>query len=185
MLPFLRGSKVLPLAGAILAFTLGAASPACAQDAPVVKAWPKHGAWQTTLVHRPQGGYLCMLNALGRDPHAFGVSFIEMPDHLLFMLDDRRSTERYLPTMTVFIDGREAETFATFNDPPMTSTEPGDAMKVKALIERLAQGKSLSVDARRARYEVGLDGFADAAGQFAACRLAAARLRQDTTGRGE
>jgi hypothetical protein len=67
-------------------------SPASAQ-AREVKNWPAHGAWRTTLIERPTGGYMCMLNGLGREPYAFGVSIINMPEHLMFSVDDRASKE--------------------------------------------------------------------------------------------
>jgi hypothetical protein len=152
-------------------------SPATAQQSnAVVKTWQASGAWTTTLVRRGPNGYLCMLNSLGNEPHSFGASFMEMPGKLLFMIDDRTQGLHYLPTMTVSVDGNEIATYNTFNDPPMTSTAPDDGEKVKALMDRLSQGRTLTVDARRTRYSLSLDGFAAATAQFASCKSEMAKL---------
>jgi hypothetical protein len=164
----------------VIALCLHAPQPASAQ-AREVKSWPAHGAWRVTLIERPTGGYMCMLNGLGRDPHGFGVSIIEMPGHLMFAVDDRNSKQGYMPTMTVSIDGTP-ETFETFNDPPMTATAPKDGMKVRVLISRLAKGQDLSVDARRAQYRISLEGFSSAAAELAACRIEMASLQKGTVG---
>lgn len=147
-----------------------------------VKSWPAHGAWSTTLIERPTGGYMCMLNGLGNNPHSFGVSIIEMPGHLMFAVDDRASKEGYMPTMTVKIDNQQGISFNTFNDPPMTSTAPDEAQKVRVLIDRLTRGKSLTVDARRAQYTLSLGGFANAAAQLVACNNEMASLQNGTVG---
>src|SRR5262245_33670917 len=69
---------------AAAALYLAAPTPASAQ-ARELKSWPAQGAWHTTLIERPNGaGYMCMLNGIGRDPHGFGISIIEMPGHLMF-----------------------------------------------------------------------------------------------------
>jgi hypothetical protein len=167
---------------AAAALYLAAPTPASAQ-ARELKTWPAQGAWHTTLIERPNGaGYMCMLNGIGRDPHGFGISIIEMPGHLMFAVDDRNSKQGYMPTMAVSIDGAAPETFDTFNDPPMTSTAPNDATKVKVLIDRLAQGQNLTVDARRAQYKLSLDGFSTAAQQLVACRQEMASRQQGTVG---
>ncbi len=84
--------------------------------------------------------------------------------------------------MTVRIDDEPSEFFTTFNDPPMTSTTPSDAQKVRVLIDRLMQGTSLTVDARRAQYTLSLDGFTSAAQQLTACNNEMASLQQGTVG---
>jgi hypothetical protein len=154
-------------------------------QAEIKKAWPKRGAWQAQLVQPANGGYICMLNAIGSDPHPFGVSFIETPDHLAFMVDDRTEGLRYLPTMTVSVDGKEIATYPTFNDPPMTSTSPDDGAKVRSLIARLAAGEMLKVDARRMTYTLTLEGFPQAVQQFVACRQEMAQLQGGTIGQGK
>jgi hypothetical protein len=123
-----------------------------------------------------------MLNAIGSDPHPFGVSFIETPQRIAFMVDDREPGLHYLPTMTVYVDEQEVGTYPTFNDPPMTSTAPSESPRVKVLMTRLAQGQMLKVEARRMTYTLPLQGFAEASGQFAACRQEAVRLQSTTTG---
>jgi hypothetical protein len=159
-------------------------APAPAQE-PQVKSWPKHGVWQTQLVKPSNGGYICMLNALGNDPHSFGMSFIETPTHLAFMVDDRKPGLRYLPTMTVLVDGQQVATYPTFNDPPMTSTAPNLSAEVKALMARLTEGKTITVESRRTTYTLTLDGFSHAAEQFGACRQEMARLQRETVGKGD
>jgi hypothetical protein len=175
-------AKVSALIGLVAMITICGCSTASAQAREVkareVKSWPVQGAWRTTLVERPNGSYMCMLNALGREPHAFGVSIMDMPGHLMFAVDDRNSKEGYLPTMTVRIDGQKDEAFTTFNDPPMTATAPVDTPRVRALIDRLAQGKSLTVDARRAQYTLSLEGFSGAAAQLTACGAEMASQQQ-------
>ena len=171
------------LASAI-SFPMLAAAQAPEAKPAEVKSWPKQGSWQTQLVRTATGANLCMLNALGSDPHPFGVSFIQASQNLAFMVDDRSPGLRYLPTMAVYVDGQEIATYPTFNDPPMTSTAPGESAQVTALMSRLAQGKSLKVEARRVTYSLPLDGFAQAAEQFAACRQEVAQLQGGTTGRG-
>jgi hypothetical protein len=167
---------------AAAALYIVAPSSASAQ-AREVKSWPAQGAWHTTLVERPNGaGYMCMVNGLGRDPHGFGISIIDMPGHLMFAVDDRNSKQGYMPTMSVSIDGAAPVTFETFNDPPMTSTAPNDGTKVKVLIDRLAQGQHLTVDARRAQYKLSLEGFSNAAQQLVACRQEMASRQQGTVG---
>jgi predicted transcriptional regulator len=64
----------------------------------------------------------------------------------------------------------------------MTSTAPNDGTKVKVLIDRLAQGQNLTVDARRAQYKLSLDGFSTAAQQLVACRQQMASRQQGTVG---
>lgn len=177
----LKSSARLTTAFAAAALYLAAPSSASAQ-AREVKSWPAQGAWHTTLIERPNGGYMCMLNGLGREPHGFGISIIDMPGHLMFAVDDRNSKQGYMPTMSVSIDGAAPETFETFNDPPMTSTAPNDGSKVKVLIDRLAQGQNLTVDARRAQYRLSLEGFSNAAQQLVACRNEMASRQQGTVG---
>lgn len=176
----LGSSVAATFVAAVTALCLAAPQPAAAQ-ARELKSWPAHGAWRVTLIERPTGGFMCMLNGLGREPHGFGVSIIEMPGHLMFAVDDRNSKEGYMPTMTVSIDGA-AETFTTFNDPPMTSTAPNDAMKVRVLLTRLAKGQDLTVDARRAQYKISLEGFSTAAEELVACRNDMAARQQGTVG---
>jgi hypothetical protein len=64
----------------------------------------------------------------------------------------------------------------------MTSTAPSESPRVKVLMTRLAQGQMLKVEARRMTYTLPLQGFAEASGQFAACRQEAVRLQSATTG---
>jgi hypothetical protein len=183
MVACLHDLRILRVAALTAVLAANVPSRVASQDAQAVKTWPKQGAWQVSLAHEPQNGYLCMLNAFGSDPHAFGVSFMETPGYLAFMLDDRISTKPYQPTMTVSIDGDEIAIFETFNDPPMTSSKQDDAVKVRFLLDRFAVGSTLTVDARGARYRLSLAGFPDTAGQFEACKLAAVKLRgQETTG---
>ena len=104
--------------------------------------------------------------------------FMETSGRLLFAVDDRTEGLHYLPSMTVAVDGQEVATYPTFNDPPVTSTEPTAGAQVKALMERLSGGKTLTVDARNTRYSLSLDGFNAAAGQLEACRGEMAKLAQ-------
>jgi len=93
--------------GLLAVLTICAPGPTYAQDQakPLeVKYWPAQGSWRTTLLQRPTGDLMCMVNALGKEPHAFGVSIIETPGSLMFAIDDRNSTQGYLPTMAVQID---------------------------------------------------------------------------------
>ena len=173
--------------GLLAVLTICAPGPTYAQDQakPLeVKYWPAQGSWRTTLLQRPTGDLMCMVNALGKEPHAFGVSIIETPGSLMFAIDDRNSTQGYLPTMAVQIDKDAPQVFTTFNDPPMTSTAPAEATRVRVLVTRLARGQSLTVDARRAQYKLSLDGFRSAAAQLRACRLEVATTPPGTVGRG-
>ena len=180
--------RSLAFAAALLALAVACPAPVAAQSSepipPEVKRWPKQGLWQTQLVRPASGPYLCMLNAIGSDPHRFGVSFIETPQRIAFMVDDRQPGLHYLPTMTVCVDEEQVGTYPTFNDPPMTSTAPNESPRVKVLMTRLAQGQMLKVEARRMTYTLPLQGFAEASGQFAACRQEAVLLQGATTGSG-
>jgi hypothetical protein len=186
---FQSPGRSLAFAAALLAFVTVGPAPVTAQTPeakpPEVKSWPKQGLWQAQLVRPGTGPYLCMLNAIGSDPHPFGVPFIETPQRIAFMVDDREPGLHYLPTMTVYVDEQEVGTYPTFNDPPMTSTAPSESPRVKVLMTRLAQGQMLKVEARRMTYTLPLQGFAEASGQFAACRQEAVRLQGATTGSGK
>jgi hypothetical protein len=168
----LSPGRSLAFTAALLAVVTVGPAPVMAQNPeakpPEVKNWPKQDLWQAQLVRLATGPYLCMLNAIGSDPHPFGVSFIETPQRIAFMVDDREPGLHYLPTMTVYVDEQEVGTYPTFNDPPMTSTAPSESPRVKVLMTRLAQGQMLKVEARRMTYTLPLQGFAEASGQFAA-----------------
>jgi hypothetical protein len=179
--------KASALIGLVTALAITAPDPTNAQEQTKpqeLKSWPTQGAWRTTLVQRPTGDLICMLNALGKEPHAFGASITETPGSFIFAIDDRNSTQGYLPTMSVQIDKDAPQTFTTFNDPPTTSTAPAEATRVRILITRLAKGQDLTIDARRARYKLSLDGFRGAAAQLRGCRLEVATTRPGTIGRG-